>query len=27
VLNWIKYDNPLWYKVPFVTKYIIYKDK
>jgi hypothetical protein len=26
VLNWIKYDNPLWYKVPF-TKYLIYKDK
>jgi hypothetical protein len=26
VLNWIKYDNPLWYKVPF-TKYFIYKDK
>jgi hypothetical protein len=27
VLNWIKYDNPLWYKVPFVTKYLLYKDK
>ena len=25
VLNWIKYDNPLWYKVPFVTKYLLYK--
>jgi hypothetical protein len=24
VLNWIKYDNPLWYKVPFVTKYLLY---
>ena len=23
VLNWIKYDNPLWYKVPFVTKYLL----
>lgn len=22
VLNWIKHDNPLWYKVPFVTKYL-----
>ena len=27
VINWIKYDNPLWYKVPFVTKYLLYKDK
>ena len=27
VLNWIKYDNPLWYKVPFVIKYLLYKDK
>ena len=27
VLNWIKYDNPLWYKVPFVTKYLLYKSK
>ena len=25
VINWIKYDNPLWYKVPFVTKYLLYK--
>jgi hypothetical protein len=25
VLNWIKYDNPLWYKVPFVTKYLLHK--
>jgi len=23
VINWIKYDNPLWYKVPFVTKYLL----
>lgn len=22
VINWIKYENPLWYKVPFVTKYL-----
>ena len=27
VINWIKYDNPLWYKVPFVTKYLLYKNK
>ena len=27
VINWIKYDNPLWYKVPFVAKYILYKEK
>ena len=26
VLNWIKYNNPLWYKVPFITKYLLYKD-
>ena len=26
VINWIKYDNPLWYKVPFVNKYLLYKD-
>uniref|UniRef100_UPI001D014CBC hypothetical protein n=1 Tax=Coccidioides posadasii TaxID=199306 RepID=UPI001D014CBC len=24
VLDWIKYDNPLWYKVPFVNKYLLY---
>lgn len=23
MINWIKYDNPLWYKVPFVTKYLL----
>lgn len=23
VINWIKYDNPLWYKVPYVTKYLL----
>jgi LAGLIDADG endonuclease len=22
VIDWIKYENPLWYKVPFVRKYI-----
>lgn len=23
VLDWIRYQNPLWYKVPFVNKYIL----
>lgn len=23
VINWIKYDNPLWYKVPFISKYLL----
>ena len=23
VIDWIKYENPLWYKVPFIRKYII----
>lgn len=27
LLNWIKHDNPLWYKVPFVTNYLLNKDK
>jgi len=27
VINWIKYENPLWYKVPFVTKYLFPLDK
>jgi hypothetical protein len=27
VIDWIKYDNPLWYKVPFVSKYLLDKDK
>ena len=26
VVDWIKYENPLWYKVPFISKYIN-KDK
>ena len=25
VINWLKYDNPLWYKIPFVIKYLLYK--
>lgn len=27
MIDWIKYNNPLWYKVPFVNKYLLYKDK
>lgn len=23
IIDWIKYDNPLWYKVPFVNKYLL----
>nr|YP_010718672.1 hypothetical protein P2Y30_mgp10 [Clonostachys byssicola]WDQ44275.1 hypothetical protein [Clonostachys byssicola] len=23
VIDWIKYNNPLWYKVPFVNKYLL----
>ena len=23
IIDWMKYDNPLWYKVPFVRKYLI----
>jgi len=26
MIDWIKYNNPLWYKVPFVSKYLLYKD-
>lgn len=26
MINWIKYENPLWYKVPFI-KHLTYKDK
>ena len=26
VIDWIKYENPLWYKVPFVNKHLLYKD-
>lgn len=26
VIDWIKYDNPLWYKVPFVIKYLLNKE-
>lgn len=27
MIDWVKYENPLWYKVPFVSKYLLYKDK
>lgn len=27
VIDWIKYENPLWYKVPFINKYLLYEDK
>jgi len=27
VIFWIKYENPLWYKVPFVNKYLLNKNK
>ena len=27
VIDWLKHGNPLWYKVPCVSKYLLYKDK
>jgi hypothetical protein len=27
MIDWIKYENPLWYKVPFIRKYLIDEDK
>lgn len=27
VIDWLKHGNPLWYKVPCVTKYLLYEDK
>lgn len=27
VIDLLKYENPLWYKVPCVSKYLLYKDK
>ena len=27
IIDWIKYDNPLWYKVPWLNKYLLYKGK
>nr|YP_010710802.1 hypothetical protein P2Z26_mgp14 [Gonatophragmium mori]WCZ71166.1 hypothetical protein [Gonatophragmium mori] len=26
MINWLKYDNPLWYKIPCVKKYLLYKE-
>jgi voltage-gated potassium channel Kch len=25
LINWFKYKNPIWYKVPFIKKYLLYK--
>jgi hypothetical protein len=27
MIDWIKYENPLWYKVPCVNKYLLYSNK
>lgn len=27
MIDWFKYENPLWYKVPCVNKYLLYNDK
>lgn len=27
MIDWIKYENPMWYKVPFVIKYLLDEDK
>ena len=27
MIKWIKYENPNWYKVPFVRKYLLDEDK
>lgn len=27
IINWIKYENPLWYKVPFINKYMSHRIK
>ena len=27
MIDWIKYENPTWYTVPFVTKYLLDEDK
>ena len=27
VIYWLKHGNPLWYKVPCVTKYLLYEYK
>jgi hypothetical protein len=25
VTDLMKYQNPLWYRIPFITKYLLYK--
>jgi hypothetical protein len=27
MIDWFKYDNPLWYKVPCINKYLLYKEE
>lgn len=27
LINWIKYENPLWYKIPFVNKHMLHRIK
>ena len=27
MIDWLKYENSLWYKIPCVSKYLLYKDK
>lgn len=27
IIDWLKYENPLWYKVPCIKNYLLYKDK
>jgi hypothetical protein len=27
MIDWIQYENPLWYKVPCVKEHLLYKDK
>jgi hypothetical protein len=27
MIDWIKYENPIWYTVPFVRKYLLDEDK
>ena len=27
IIDWMKYENPLWYRVPCISKYLFYKNK
>ncbi len=27
MINWVKYENPLWYKIPFINKYMSHRIK